>query len=215
MQSAMLGNKSLLLTAALVISGTLRADVFYSVCPDHAGGFGPFDYTKPEHRRQHLEKVNRAHFAPQVENLISGQSATLGGDIDYTIRAFPNHHRALNSLSNLSIKTKSNRPRGVKCYVDDYFERAIRFKPDDATVHMLYGVHLHRWKKVDDAKRQLEQAAKLAPNDANVAYNLGLVYADLKEWDKAMGYAKQAYAAGFPLPGLKDKLIKAGKWKEP
>ena len=45
--------------------------------------------------------------------------------------------------------------------------------------------------------------------------DLGLAYADLKQYDKALESAHRAYGAGFPLPGLKNKLKRAGKWREP
>jgi hypothetical protein len=41
------------------------------------------------------------------------------------------------------------------------------------------------------------------------------VYFDLKDYDKSLEHAQIAYAQGFPLPGLKHKLQKAGKWREP
>ena len=36
-----------------------------------------------------------------------------------------------------------------------------------------------------------------------------------KEYEKASAHAQKAYALGFPLPGLKNKLKAAGKWREP
>ncbi|MBA2689449.1 MAG: hypothetical protein H0U63_01440 [Burkholderiales bacterium] len=185
----------------------------HAACPDHEGGFGPFDYASA--RAEDIGVVERHHFTPQVESLARGVTGTVGGEIDYTIRAFPNHYRALNAMSKLSIREKTPRPRGLHCCVDGYFERAIRFRPEDAMVRTVYGLHLHRWKKMDKAKQQFEEAARLAPDDVNIAYNLGLVYADLKEWEKASRYAQVAYGGGFALPGLKNKLQKAGKWKEP
>ena len=36
-----------------------------------------------------------------------------------------------------------------------------------------------------------------------------------KKYEQALPYAQKAYALNFPLPGLKQNLIKAGKWVEP
>ena len=58
------------------------------------------------------------------------------------------------------------------------------------------------------------KADKLMPGDANVAYNLGLIYVDLKDYENAREYAKRAYDGGFPLPGLRQKLVQAGQWRE-
>jgi len=41
-------------------------------------------------------------------------------------------------------------------------------------------------------------------------YNLGLLYADMKNWEKAVEYGQKAYKSGLDLPGLRQKLEKAG-----
>jgi len=212
MKSLLRVTQGLLLISAILMPIVASAQ---ASCPDHTGGYGPFDYTKSVDVAEHLGVVEQFHFTPQVESLTRGASGTIGGDLDYTIRAFPNHHRALDALSKLSIKVKSARPRGLNCSVEGYFERAIRFQPQDGALHMIYGLHLRRWNKIEEAKKHFELAAKLAPDDNNVMYNLGLVYADLNDWEKASTYAQKAYGGGFSLPGLKNKLVKAGKWKEP
>jgi hypothetical protein len=35
-----------------------------------------------------------------------------------------------------------------------------------------------------------------------------------KDYDLAKTHAKKAYELGFPLPGLKNQLIKVGKWED-
>ena len=37
----------------------------------------------------------------------------------------------------------------------------------------------------------------------------------MKQYEEANRYAKDIYSTKFPLPGLKNKLKKAGAWKEP
>ena len=53
----------------------------------------------------------------------------------------------------------------------------------------------------------------LSPEDYNTHYNLGLLYFDKKNFAKSKEHAKIAYDQGFPLPGLKNKLTKAGQWE--
>jgi len=48
---------------------------------------------------------------------------------------------------------------------------------------------------------------------AEINYALGLLYADRGAYASAMECAKRAYALGYPLPGLKKKLEKAGQWQ--
>ncbi len=62
---------------------------------------------------------------------------------------------------------------------------------------------------------QHQAAAVQAGDDANVHYNLGLAYVDLKQYDKALLSAHKAYQLGFPLMGLKNRLQRAGAWREP
>ena len=51
------------------------------------------------------------------------------------------------------------------------------------------------------------------PNNANVHYNLGLLYFDQKDYPKARAAAQRAYELGFALPGLKKMLESAGQWE--
>jgi len=185
-----------------------------SECGDpHKGAYGPWDYTNPDHQ-QALVVVHNYHFAPDVENLVRGQSSYIGGDLAYVLKASPNHHRALQSMANLAIKEKTEKPEGSDYTVQCWFDRAMRFKPTDAMVRLVYGIYLNRVGKVDEAMKQFMEADKLEPNNANINYNLGLLYFKKKDYEKARMHAKKAYGLGFPLPGLKDMLVKAGQWNE-
>ena len=115
----------------------------------------------------------------------------------------------------LSEKEKTDKPRGMGYTAACWFDRAERFRPDDGTVKMLHGIYLIRKGKAQAAAEKLEQASALAGDNANITYNLGLAYFDLKQYDKSLASAHAAYALGFPLPGLRDKLKRAGKWSEP
>jgi hypothetical protein len=46
-------------------------------------------------------------------------------------------------------------------------------------------------------------------------YNLGLAYVEIKRYPEALEAAHKAYALGFPLPGLRDRLKSVNAWKEP
>jgi tetratricopeptide (TPR) repeat protein len=181
-------------------------------CGDLRNAFGPFDYTKRNELTEQLRLVESAHFTPEVEKLIKGNSGYLAGDLDYTLRAFPNHVRALASLARLSLRDKTTRPPGAKWSVECYFNRAIRFKPDDGAVRMTYGSYLFKLGRTGDALEQLEEAARLEPESGTINYNLALIYFDKKDYDKALIFAKKAEALEFPLPGLKNKLSQMGKW---
>ena len=127
---------------------------------------------------------------------------------------FPNHHRALAAFGKLSLRDKTLKPAGAPYSVGCFFDRAIRFKPNDGTVRMVYGNYLLKAGQPDQATEQLRIAAELQPEDATINYNLGLLYVQKKDYDQARIHAKKAYALGFPLPGLKNKLIEAKKWED-
>ena len=81
-------------------------------------------------------------------------------------------------------------------------------------VRLISGIYLMRRGAKDEALKQLEAAHGKVGDDPNLNYNLGLAYFDAGQYDRALDYAKKAYALGFPLDGLKNKLKKAGKWQD-
>jgi tetratricopeptide (TPR) repeat protein len=181
-------------------------------CGELTNAYGPFDYAKRNEFAQNFYLIESAHFTPEVEKLIKGSSSYLGGDLDYTLRAVPNHHRALASIAKLGLRDKTTRVPGTKWSVECYFDRAIRFRPDDAGVRNLYGGYLYKLGRINEAIEQLTEAVRLDPENATANHNLGLIYLQEKDYDKAVLHAKKADALGFPLPGLKNKLSEMGKW---
>lgn len=175
-------------------------------------GYGPFDYRSDKSK---LGIVERFHFTPSVETLRAGNTSTfVGADLDYTLRAFPNHHRALMSMMNLGVREKVEKPRGAQFSVECYMQRAEVFRPTDGMVKTIYGLYLLKAGRTQDAIGKLEAARGLDERDYNVHYNLGLAYVELGNYEQALASAHRAYAAGFPLPGLRDKLKRAGKWRD-
>jgi len=181
-------------------------------CPAYVKHETGGDYTNPDDR-QRLTVIEQFHFTPDVESLTRGASGPLGGDISYTLEHFPNHHRALAAMAKLAIRDKNRKPPGARYVVECYFDRALRYRPNDARVRSLFGSYLLALGQADAALEQLEQAAVLEPENPTSHYNLGLLYLKKKEYDKARASAEKAYSLGFPLPGLKNKLIEAGQWK--
>jgi|SRR5579871_2016574 len=198
--------------AALAAGGKASAQEVEG-CGNLRNAYGPKDYRTLNDNEKHL--VEDAHFTEVVETLEKGQSgASAGGDLDYTLRAIPNHPRALLAMSRLGEKEKTQRPRGANWVIDCYFQRAAAFRPDDENVHVLFGYHLLRKGDKAGAIRELEKAQGLGADTANVHYNLGLAYFDAGRMDDSLREAKKAYSMGFPLPGLRDKLKRTGAWND-
>jgi Tfp pilus assembly protein PilF len=155
--------------------------------------------------------IEGAHFTPSVESLSKGATGAIGGDLDYTLRAIPNHWRALSAMMRLADREKKEQPGGAGFRLECYFDRAIRMAPDDGRVLALYGAYLIKRGREAEGRSMLEAAERLGPNDALLAYNLGLSWFDLKDYDKSLELAQRAYGGGVETPGLRDRLARIGR----
>lgn len=215
----------LLVPAILMVTYPACGEIFGCPTPVHVDGqYGPFDYTDPIDFRERLPIVEGAHFTPNVESLRGGGSdagsnnpKAAAGDLNYTLRAFPNHHRALAAMIRLSFKENNPKPPGAKYTIECWLDRAVRWRPEDGAARMLYGNYLShaKVKRYDDALAQYKKAEELLKNQktvGNLYYNMGLLYFNKKDYVKARDFANKAYDRGFPLSGLKEMLIRIGKW---
>ena len=201
------------LLVAMTFSAPVWAQLEGMACGSLQNGYGPYDYRTDKPK---LPIVDGAHFTPAVEALIRGNTSSVGPgtDLDYTLRAFPNHHRALVSVMNYGEKVKPRLPRDLPRTVECYFERALRFRPDDTVARMIYATYLAKNKREPDANKQLDQVAAAAHDNAFTFYNMGLIYFDMKNYDRALEQAHKAYGLGFGPTDLRDQLKKVGKWVE-
>jgi tetratricopeptide (TPR) repeat protein len=204
------------LSIALMAAGSAAAadNGKVNFCGDLRNAYGPFDYRTRSEHVENFNLVEGAHFTAEVENGIRGVTGQLGGDLDYTLRAIPNHHRALAAMAKVGVRTKALQLPGAKYPVECYFERAGRFQPNDGGVKAEYGNYLYALGKTDKAFQMFKEAVELSPDNPTINYNVGLSYFQRKDYDNSLLYAKKAYALGFPLPGLKNKLAAVGKWND-
>lgn len=160
-----------------------------------------------------ISQIEGHHFDADTESLIRGITGSIGADIDFLVRYSPNHHRGLAALVRLALKEKTPKPSGVSIPVECFLLRALEFKPSDPEVQKIYATYLARLGRDDEALATFEQAEKLAPDDPVVAYNIGLLLTEKRDFERARMYAKKAYAGGLQFPGLRDKLAKQGQWR--
>ena len=187
--------------------------------------FGPFDYADPAHRVPTgadpmglVKRVENVHFQPDMKavNLKRFGIERLTGEFVYTLRMFPNHPEALYAMSRLEslaggkLPQKAITPFTPKISADCFFDRAIRFRPEDKDVQLVYGMHLHKQKRYENALAAYEKAEYLGEDSTNLYYNLGLLHADMKNWTKAISYAEKAYSGGAYFPALRERIEKAG-----
>ena len=155
-------------------------------CGTLTNAYGPFDYTSPKMRAEKLPIVEKHHFTAYVYNLKGGlTSRTPAGDLDYTLRAFPNHHLALEAMARLHRRENAEKLEDATFTLSCYFERAHRFAPDDPVVPIVEGVHFFAVGDLSAAEKALLRALDINPQSPEAAYNLGLLYVRKGDLDQA------------------------------
>lgn len=204
------------LTLATLLISLGTAAAAQPACPQftfvkQAGAFGPEDYRG--HRQKAL--VEDFHFTADVENLRRGKSGTVGSDIAYTLSVFPNHPRALIAADRYAQKEKAVIPEGLKYTPECYYERALQFRPDDHPVRLLYALLLLRNKQTELALQHASYVETNSLDNPFTQHNVGLIYLDMGQIDKAVEAARRAYELGAPQPLLRERLQAMGRWPEP
>ena len=200
--------------AGLLLACTAGAEQLPPDCGDLGNHYGPYDYTNPSHFTEKLPVVEQFHFSREQELSTFKPNSKEKVDFDYTLRAFPNHHRALMSL----VRWLKNHDRDAwqgRMRAECYFYRALAWRPRDSVARMIFALYLHQNQRLAEAEQQYQNAVKIQPDYAEAHYNLGLLYADQKRWPEALASAHRAYALNYPLPGLKKRLLEAKAWREP
>jgi tetratricopeptide (TPR) repeat protein len=160
-----------------------------------------------------VQDGRRNHLDPALKRLRAGEYSEYAlADIVFILRHWPNHGPALEAL--IQYDLGGGRPYGYET-TECYFQHALEFAPDDRNV--ILAKAYWRFKKGDKktALGLYQHVLELDPESADAHYNLGLLYFDMSDFPKARDHAKAAYEAGYPLPGLRRKLEKAGQWDPP
>jgi Tfp pilus assembly protein PilF len=194
------------LRASIIVC--LMIGLFPSICSSQVGNRDYYNPGTGTDERAYFRNVHSYHLQPGIEKLMKGQLSAAYQDFEFILDSFPNSPQTLNLMSELCV----NRWKSPKCEVDSRFEKAVATNPQIAMTYVLYGMHLHRRGNLDQAAEKLNVALSLSPDSVNAHYNLGLVYFDMKKYELANTHAQQSYALGAEPPGLRNKLVKAGKW---
>ena len=105
--------------------------------------------------------------------------------------------------------------KDFNCAIDN-FENAIAARATDPSPYSALALMHRKRNELNLARDVLIRGDKaMGGKSPEIHYNLGLILLELGDADGAMGYAKKAYLEGYPLPGLKKKLVKIGRWVEP
>ena len=179
-------------------------------CGSLRNHYGPWDYRV--NRGETLDVVERAHFTPKIEMLIRGNTGSIGQDLSYTLRAFPNHHRALLTAERFAQRSSNPQPKDMQYTVDCYYRRAIAFRPDDTVARLLFARYLFSHNDATEARAHLQTAFNQKDATAFSIYNVGLVALEFKEYELAVVAAQRAKGMGMENMTLIERLQAAGKW---
>jgi tetratricopeptide (TPR) repeat protein len=152
------------------------------------------------------------HIAPARKQINSGNlSWDVMNNLHFVLHKVPNDERALALLVQWDkAGGRDKRYASPACY----FIWARQFVPDDPKVMLYGGYYFYQHKDMDRARQWWEDALKVDANNADVHYNLGLLSLEQGRYAEARSHAEAAYAAGYPLPGLRTKLQAAGQWQD-
>lgn len=166
-----------------------------------------FDYyAQDAAARKRIRVVEQYHWERALDCMRSGHSTCAYKNLAFIVHWVPNHPYALGKLSELMIK--EGRPEVAEQHLDD----ALKFYPR-ASTYVVYGIHAYRLKRYQAAIEKFQKALELAPDSAEVHYNLGLAYLAAGDHERANTHAQKAYGLGYPLPALREKLKTAGAWQ--
>jgi Flp pilus assembly protein TadD len=201
----------LVLLTALHMEAALSQELGEADCGSLDNAIGPWNYySKEAEAVRFLLNVESNHFNETVRSLRGGQTAVGPmSDLDYVLRAFPNHPEALMLVARYQAEGGS---RGQFRSATCYFDRARRFVPDDPAMRMLFAIHLTRNKEDQRALDEYEAALAIAPDYTEAHYNIGLLLVKMGRLEEAKVHAEKAYDGGYPLEGLRRQLVRRGAW---
>jgi len=155
-----------------------------------------------------IANVESFHLGPCEKRLAERDYPRTLSECGFILKIFPNHPTALLLTADACAQWKS-----PKCMLDDVFAQAIAINPKAPETFVVQGIYRTRTKQYDQAIQSFKYALELQPNLMNAHYNIALAYLETQQFDLANQHAQKAYSLGATLPGLRERLTKAGYWK--
>ena len=194
---------------AVVVLFAVQAVVGVSAADEDWDWRSGHDYydTSLETQGELLHNVEKFHLKQGDEKIRENRYGPALADFDFILRYFPNHPQALMRTSEICIKIDKI------SLGKEYFDKAVAIAPRRAPTYVLYGIYLHKIGEFGKAVEKYSKALEILPDSAEIHYNMGLAYLEANKLELAKEQADKAYALGFPLPGLKNKLVRKGAWE--
>jgi len=179
---------------------------------------------KLDYRHGRMNSVNqldsrsmeRRHLRPAMARVSSGKNLDweVMNNLHFILSKVPNHEPALRVLIDWDLMGGRHHRQefaGPACYL----VWAAQFAPDDVVVWNYGGLYFQRKGDARRAMKWWRQALLVDPANPDVHYALGLIAFESGDYQQARSHAQSAYAGGYPLPALRNKLQSAGQWQEP
>lgn len=150
----------------------------------------------------------RSESQPKLKESYLGQANT---EMSYTYERIPESSPIYPSVAvNLArVVADAGQPNEAVTII----EHAISVHPQDPRPYIGLSVLYRDLKQLDRARDALLKGDEaVGGNSVEIHYTLGLVYFELKDFDRSVEFAQKAYARNYPLPGLQDKLRRSGHW---
>ena len=80
------------------------------------------------------------------------------------------------------------------------FEGQVKKVPEDARARVFLGADYAKQGRFDDAKRELDMAISLRPDDTMILYNSACAFCSMNKADDALNAIRKAWEAGFRDP---------------
>lgn len=157
--------------------------------------------------------LNRARVEPDPAvrefQLSSAKNESL-----FTLTGLPSDSPIISSIL-VTLGLTCQEQKDFTCATEQ-FEKAIATSLTDPAPYSALAILYRKLNRLDLAREVLLRGDKAVDGKSpEIHYNLGLILLEMKDVDGALAYAKKAYAGSLQLPGLKNKLIRMGRWVEP
>lgn len=157
-----------------------------------------------------LAWLSRSKTEPQVK-LRESKLNQANTEMSYTLERIPESSPIYPSVAVNTARVTSQLGQAEEAVT--IIERAVSAHPDDPRAYIGLGVLYRDLKRLDLARDALLKGdTAVGGKSAELHYTLGLIYFELNDLDHSLEYARKAYDKNYPLPGLQDKLRRAGHW---
>jgi cytochrome c-type biogenesis protein CcmH/NrfG len=135
---------------------------------------------------------------------LSKENADRMKQLQQDINKDPNNYSALVSMGNLLFDSQ-NYSETIQ-----YYQRALKFHPEDANVRVDLGAAYSYLKNIPLAIQETERAIQDSPRHVNAHFNLGIMYSSAGNFAKAKEYWQKTMelAPGSPIAKSAEENIK-------